>query len=136
MKNKILYLLLSVVIAFGLWGYVITTVSPEWEETYYDIPVALKNEKVLHENGLMLNEKETPTVTLRLKGNRSDLINLNKSDITLVADLAKIYESGQQSVSYSISSLGSSLASTTRVQPSSAACKTPSREWMLIWEEA
>ena len=87
MKNKILYLLLSVVIAFGLWGYVITTVSPEWEETYYDIPVALKNEKVLHENGLMLNEKETPTVTLRLKGNRSDLINLNKSDITLVADL-------------------------------------------------
>ena len=109
MKNKILYLLLSVVIAFGLWGYVITTVSPEWEETYYDIPVALKNEKVLHENGLMLNEKETPTVTLRLKGNRSDLINLNKSDITLVADLAKIYESGQQSVSYSISSLGNSI---------------------------
>ena len=109
MKNKILYLLLSVVIAFGLGGYVITTVSPEWEETYYDIPVALKNEKVLHENGLMLNEKETPTVTLRLKGNRSDLINLNKSDITLVADLAKIYESGQQSVSYSISSLGNSI---------------------------
>lgn len=103
MKNKVLYLLLSVVIAFGLWAYVITTVSPEWEETYYDIPVVLKNEKVLHDNALMLSAKETPTVTLRLKGNRSDLINLNKSDITLVADLAKIYEAGHQNVSYTIS---------------------------------
>lgn len=103
MKNKFLYLLLSFVIAFGLWGYVITTVSPEWEETYYDIPVALKNENVLHDNALMLDAKQTPTVTLRLKGNRSDLINLNKANITLVADLAKISESGQQNVAYSIS---------------------------------
>ena len=35
MKEKILYLLISVVIAFGLWRYVITPDSPEWEETYY-----------------------------------------------------------------------------------------------------
>ena len=103
MKRKVIYLLLSVVIAFGLWGYVITTVSPEWEETYYDIPVTLKNESVLHDNGLMLDGDKTPMVTLRLKGNRSDLIKLNKANITLVADLSRIYESGKQYVSYSIS---------------------------------
>lgn len=102
MKEKILYLLISVVIAFGLWSYVITTDSPEWEETYYEIPVILKNESVLHGNGLMLGDGKIPTVTLRLKGNRSDLVNLNKSDITLVADLSRIYESGKQSVSYTI----------------------------------
>lgn len=102
MKEKILYLLISAVIAFGLWSYVITTDSPEWEETYYEIPVILKNESVLHGNGLMLGDGKIPTVTLRLKGNRSDLVNLNKSDITLVADLSRIYESGKQSVSYSI----------------------------------
>ena len=102
MKEKILYLLISVVVAFGLWSYVITTDSPEWEETYYEIPVILKNESVLHGNGLMLGDGKIPTVTLRLKGNRSDLVNLNKSDITLVADLSRIYESGKQSVSYSI----------------------------------
>ena len=62
----------------------------------------LKNESVLHGNGLMLGDGKIPTVTLRLKGNRSDLVNLNKSDITLVADLSRIYESGKQSVSYSI----------------------------------
>ena len=72
MKRKIIYALLSVVIAFGLWIYVITTVSPEWEETYYNIPVVLNNETVLHDNGLMLLEEQTPTVTLKLSGKRSD----------------------------------------------------------------
>lgn len=103
MKKKALYLLLSVAIAVGMWVYVVTTVSPEWEETYYDIPVTLKNETVLHDNGLMLLDEKQPTVTLRLKGNRSDLVNLNKANITLIADLAKIYTSGQQSIAYDIS---------------------------------
>ena len=38
MKNKVLAILMSVVVAFGLWMYVITVVSPESEKTYYDIP--------------------------------------------------------------------------------------------------
>lgn len=102
MKKKIVYALLSLVIAFGLWAYVITTVSPEWEETYYNIPVVLDNETVLHENGLMVMEDEIPKVTLRLQGNRSDLVNLNSGNITLVADLARIYEPGEQNLTYSI----------------------------------
>lgn len=102
MKKKIVYALLSIVIAFGLWAYVITTVSPEWEETYYNIPVVLNNETVLHENGLMVMEDEIPKVTLKLQGNRSDLVNLNSANITLVADLARIYEPGEQNLTYSI----------------------------------
>lgn len=102
MKKKIVYALLSVVIAFGLWAYVITTESPEWEETYYNIPVVLNNETVLHDNGLMIMEDEIPKVTLKLLGNRSDLATLNSSNITLIADLAKIYETGEQRLPYSI----------------------------------
>ena len=48
MKNKVLYILLSVVVACGLWLYVITVVSPESRETFRDIPVVLQNEKALH----------------------------------------------------------------------------------------
>ena len=70
MKRKVLYILLSAAIAFGLWLYVITTVSPEWEEVYEDIPVILSNETALHDRGLMLDQERAPTVTLRLKGNR------------------------------------------------------------------
>ena len=53
MKNKLVSILLSVAIAFGLWLYVITYISPESEETYYNIPVILEGESVLNENGLM-----------------------------------------------------------------------------------
>lgn len=102
MKRKILYALLSAAIAFGLWGYVVTMVSPEWEETYYNIPVVMNNESVLHDNGLMIMEEQAPTVTLKLRGNRSDLVTLNRGNITLIANLAAVYEKGEQQVSYTI----------------------------------
>lgn len=100
--KKLIYALLSVTIAFGLWLYVITTVSPEWEETFYSIPVVLKNESVLSERGLMIANDELPSVTLRLRGNRSDLINLTSENITITADMAGVYSPGEQNISYVI----------------------------------
>ena len=102
MKRKIVYGLLSALIAFGLWLYVVTVVNPEWEETFYNIPVVLENEEILHERGLMLVSEEEPKVTLRLSGNRADMIKLNSSNITIRADLSRIYSAGEQSLSYSI----------------------------------
>jgi len=96
MKNKLIYALLSLVIALGLWFYVIAVVSPESEETYYDIPVVLQNESVLSDKGLMILTQDKPTVTVRLRGNRSDLNKLNNSDIMLSVDLAKINKVGKQ----------------------------------------
>ena len=40
MRNKFLSGLLSVAIAFGMWLYVITYVSPGSEDTYYNIPAS------------------------------------------------------------------------------------------------
>ena len=102
MKRKFVYGLLSVLIAFGLWLYVVTVVNPEWEETFYNIPVALENEQILHDRGLMLVSDEDPKVTLRLSGNRADMIKLNSSNITIRADLSRIYSAGEQSINYSI----------------------------------
>ena len=82
-KSKIWQTALSLVIAFALWAYVITTVNPESEETFYDIPVSYQND-ILEERGLMI-VSEKPTVTLKLKGNRSDLNELNASNITIKA---------------------------------------------------
>lgn len=103
MKRKILYILISIVIAVGLWMYVITVVSPESEKTYYNIPVVLSNESVLNDKGLMIVTEKIPTVTLRLRGNRSDLNNLKNSDITLIADLSRINDAGTRTLTYSIS---------------------------------
>lgn len=97
MKSKIGYAALSVLIAFGLWLYVITSVSPGSEEVFEDIPVILSGETVLQqERGLMVTAISSDTVTLKLSGNRSDLAQLNRGNITVKADLSKIYEPGSQ----------------------------------------
>ena len=102
MKRKLIYGLLAVLISVGLWLYVVTVVNPEWEDTFYNIPIALENEEILLDRGLMLVSDEKPTVTLRLSGNRADMIKLNSSNITLRADLSRIYSAGEQALSYSI----------------------------------
>ena len=102
MKRKILQGFLALLIACGLWVYVITVDNPNDEATIYDVPVVLSGETFLHERGLMLSTQNAPTITLKLSGNRSDLKKVNKSNITVVADLSKIADSGKQELSYSI----------------------------------
>ena len=107
MKDKFIYALVSILIAFGLWGYVVTVVSPESEAVYYNIPVVLSNETVLQEKGLMITSDSNPTVTVQLRGNRNDLNNLKNSDITVVADLSKINSAGEQLLGCNVSFAGS-----------------------------
>ena len=101
MKSNFVRLALAVLISFALWLYVISVVSPESEETFYDIPVSYQND-ILEERGLMI-VSETPTVTLKLKGNRSDLNELNANNITILVDLAAIQTPGTQMLSYKYS---------------------------------
>ncbi len=105
MKNKLSQIALAIVIAFGLWLYVITTVSPGSEEVFDGIPVVFSGETVLQqERGLMITNISSETVTLRLSGNRSDLAQVNRGNITVKADLSKIYEPGSQlQLAYTVS---------------------------------
>lgn len=107
MKSKILHMLLALAIAFALWVYVITVVSPESEDTFYNVPVVLNNESVLNDNGLMVVSNGEPKIALKLKGNRSDLNSLKSSDITVIADLSRIDGPGEKQLNYSVSYPGS-----------------------------
>lgn len=118
MKNKILAACLSAAIAFGLWLYVTTVVSPNSEETYYNIPIILQNENVLTERGLMITS-EIPTVTLRLGGNRTDLIELNSSNINLITNVASIVAPGTHRLSYVPAYPGNIPSNAITVQSSS-----------------
>lgn len=103
MKSKFTSILLSVTIAFGLWMYVITSVSPGSEETYYNIPVIMDGEALLAERNLMITGTSATSATLKLSGNRSDLYKLNRENITLKANFGSILEEGTHSITYSIS---------------------------------
>lgn len=99
MKNKLLALLLSVGIALVLWLYVVTVVSPNSDNHYYNIPVNLQGEAVLQDRGLMITSGELPTVSLHLEGNRSDLNQINSSNIAIGVDVSGIGEPGTYNLS-------------------------------------
>lgn len=100
MKNKILMAILSVAIAFGLWLYVVTVVSPEFEDTYSDVRVVLRNESYLEGRNLIVTTEELPTVTLRLMGNRAELAKLNNSNISVIVDVSGILEAGEHPLEF------------------------------------
>lgn len=102
LKNKFVVAVLSALIAFGLWVYVVTVVTPDYDTTIYDIPVTLEGEVLLEDRGLVLMTDKLPKVTLKLYGNRSDLNQLDNTNITLKVNLSKVYEAGQQSLTFDI----------------------------------
>ncbi len=104
MKNKVSSILLSVVIAFGLWLYVVTNVSVMDEETFYNIPVVMTGETALLEKNLMITYQSVNTISLKLSGTRSDLSKVNKDNITVKVDLTTVYDPGTQiPLNYTIS---------------------------------
>lgn len=104
MKNKVLTLLLSLVISFGLWLYVVTVISPEYEVTVYNVPVELVGNGYLDRKELIaISETDGLHVDLTLRGNRSDLKKFNNSNITVIADLSQITHAGEHQLDCSVS---------------------------------
>lgn len=116
MRNRIITVLLSVVIALGLWIYVVTVVNPASDRRYNSIPVTLQGESVLRERSLMVTTLDLPNVSMNLKGNRTELDKLNSSNIVLFADVSKIYEEGTHEIRLTPSYPGDVSANSISVQ--------------------
>lgn len=103
-KNKFYSALLSVVIAFGLWLYVVNFVSSEHTETIHGIPVVFSGETVLNtDRNMMITAGQDTTISLTLTGSRSDLTKVSKDNISLTIDLTKVYDPGEHKLTYAIS---------------------------------
>jgi len=96
-KSKLYSLVLSLLISFGLWLFVVNNVSREDDRTYYNVPVVMEGESVMNERNLMITSKSANTVSLHLSGARSDLNKLSAgNNLTVKVDLTKIYEPGEK----------------------------------------
>ena len=100
--NKIVSILLSLTIAFGLWLYVVTNVSVEGETTFHDISVQFIGETALENRGYVITSGMDATVDLRLQGARTNLNKLTSSSISIKVDLSRIYDPGTHKVEYDI----------------------------------
>ena len=94
MKNKLSTMALSILIAFALWGYVITTVSPGYEDTFYNVPLVKEGMGVLEERNLIITYQSDENVDIAVSGNRTDVNKINSNNITAKLDVSRIDEPG------------------------------------------
>lgn len=94
-KNKFYSVLLSIAVAFGMWLYVVSFVTTDFEDTIYNIPVVMEGETVLNEKGLMITSKSTSTISLHVTGKRSDISKLDNQNIIVKVNLSNIQEPGE-----------------------------------------
>lgn len=95
-KSKLYSAVLSVVIAFGLWLYVVSNVSEQADWTFYNIPVVREGEAVLSERNLMVTDISATSVSLHLSGSRDDLNKIDSSNTSVKIDLSNIKEPGEK----------------------------------------
>ena len=85
-RNEIINRIAAVLLAIGLWVYVLSYVNPPTTVTIRQVPVALQNIEYMNESGLAIAGDGIYTVDVVLSGKRKDLI-LTPADLTASADL-------------------------------------------------
>ncbi len=94
-KNKLRYMILSIIIAVVAWSVVTYTTDPDITKTFAGVRVELVGEDELKENGyVVVNREDLPKLSVKMSGKRSDLIKtIDKTKILL--DVSKIDEEGE-----------------------------------------
>ncbi|MBQ3124081.1 MAG: hypothetical protein IJC09_01500 [Clostridia bacterium] len=94
-KNRLGYMILSVIIAIIAWSVVTYTTDPDITKTFAGIRVELTGEDVLAENGYVVVAREDiPKVSVKMRGKRSDLIKaIDRARV--VIDVSELDESGE-----------------------------------------
>ncbi len=95
-KNKLYSMALSLVVAFGLWLYVVNNISEQADWTFYNIPVIREGEAMLSEKNLMVTDISADSVSLHLSGTRNDLNKVDSKNTSVKIDLSKINEPGEK----------------------------------------
>ena len=102
--NKFSLKIISLVIAFIIWLLVMNVQNPARTVTYYDIPVTFSNTSYIEStNNIALMVEGKDTVSVRVMAESKIISNLDKTDITAVADLTQIIDMNSQPIMVPVS---------------------------------
>ena len=87
LRNDKVNLVIALLIAIGLWVYVLGEVNPTKETTLRNIPITYLNQDSLTEEELILLSASDTTVNVTISGKRSDTGKVKESDVRAYADL-------------------------------------------------
>lgn len=99
-----IYLLLSILVACGIWLYVDLSSGKTVTQEYLDIPIEYLYESTLADRGLMLVEDGTDmSIDLTLEGTRWNISSLDRSDIRVTVSLFDVTSAGEQRLNWNVS---------------------------------
>ncbi|MFV9568329.1 YbbR-like domain-containing protein [Thermoanaerobacter mathranii] len=97
--------LLSLVLAFLLWLYVMGEENPEIPYEISSVPVKLINSDILEKKGLIILDEKNYTVNVKIKGRRSDVLNIAAQNISAFADLSRVNSKGTNVIPVTVEGL-------------------------------
>lgn len=101
-KNKGLYMVISLLIAIGLWMYV-GNENPNEEGPVRNLPVTFSGIEILESRGLMITEGKDQTVTLNITGKRDVFRLLSAETVNITVDVSSVQQPGTYTQAYQVS---------------------------------
>ncbi len=92
LENKKARFVISFILAFALWFYVVGQMNPPMKKTYRDITITLTNEQSLNDSGLAVLNSSEDSLRVTVSGKRSAVNKLSKADIVATVDLTNAAE--------------------------------------------
>ncbi len=100
-ESKWFYVLLSIIMATGIWMFVREAEDPPTVAVLRNIPVSVTGENVLEDQGMTVKSVSHQTVALRVNAPLSVLDRL-RNNITVTVDVSKYSAPGEYSLNYTI----------------------------------
>lgn len=101
-NSKVFWVIVSLLCSLMLWGYVSGQDTKESTITLTGIQIEFVGQDELAARSMSVYEVDTSTVSIRVRGNRSNLSKLKSSDIKAVLDVSNIQQPNEMSWSYDI----------------------------------
>ena len=87
LKNNWQWKLISLIIGFFLWSYVMAEVNPSQTISLREVPIEVFNEEYLSEQELVLSDLEPKKVNLTVTGKRNTLASLQSGSVRAYVDV-------------------------------------------------
>jgi YbbR domain-containing protein len=102
-KKKVLYIIISGLVAIGIWIYVDNVKGYSVTTPMYDVPIEYVGESTtLADRGLMLLDDSDYVISLKFEGTRRLIAQLDPAKIRVQVDLSDITTTGSQSLNYKV----------------------------------
>ena len=90
--------IVSVLIAIGLWFYVVQVQSPDIERTIRNVPVVYTQKTLLENRGLVLLNDMEQTIDIKIRGKRKYVMGASSQNITVLADVSSVDTTGEHTL--------------------------------------